>query len=105
MVIPTGCSFFNVKELPERLSNNILISVNTKGYSIMANSSNDIIEVIKTRRCIREYLDKEISDTDIKFLIECAGYAPSGLNMQPWAFLVIRTRIRSCSYRKHARSP
>ncbi|HMB46373.1 MAG TPA: nitroreductase family protein, partial [Candidatus Methanoperedens sp.] len=58
----------------------------------MANSSNDIIEVIKTRRCVREYLDKEISDTDIKFLIDCAVYAPSGLNMQPWGFLVIQNR-------------
>jgi nitroreductase len=58
----------------------------------MANSSIDVIEVIKTRRSIREYLDKEISDTDIKFLIDCAGYAPSGLNMQPWGFLVIKNR-------------
>lgn len=58
----------------------------------MANSSNNIIEVIKTRRCVREYLDKEISDTDIKFLIDCAGYAPSGLNMQPWGFLVIKNK-------------
>jgi len=58
----------------------------------MANNSKDVIEVIKTRRCIREYLDKEISDNDIKFLINCAGYAPSGLNMQPWGFLVIKNR-------------
>jgi nitroreductase len=58
----------------------------------MANFSNDVIEVIKTRRCVREYLDKEISDTDIKFLIDCAVYAPSGLNMQPWGFLVIQNR-------------
>ncbi|MCX9083436.1 MAG: nitroreductase family protein [Candidatus Methanoperedens sp.] len=52
----------------------------------------DIIEIIKSRRCIREYLDKEIPDEDIKFLIDCAGYAPSGLNMQPWAFLVIQNK-------------
>jgi len=58
----------------------------------MAKTSKDVIEVIKTRRCVREYLDKEISDTDIKFLIDCAGYAPSGLNMQPWGFLVIKNR-------------
>ena len=58
----------------------------------MAQSSNDVIEIIKTRRCVREYLDKEISDDDISFLIDCAGYAPSGLNMQPWAFLVIKNK-------------
>jgi nitroreductase len=58
----------------------------------MANSTNDVIEIIKTRRCVRQYLDKEIPDEDISFLIDCAGYAPSGLNMQPWAFLVIKNK-------------
>ncbi len=52
----------------------------------------DIIEIIKTRRCVREYREEQISDTDIEFLIDCAGYAPSGLNMQPWGFLVIKNR-------------
>jgi len=58
----------------------------------MAKSAKDVIEIIKTRRCVRQYLDKEISDDDIRFLIDCAGYAPSGLNMQPWAFLVIKNK-------------
>jgi nitroreductase len=60
----------------------------------MTKTSNDVIEMIKARRCVREYLDKEISDDDIRFLIDCAGYAPSGLNMQPWAFLVIQNKDR-----------
>ena len=58
----------------------------------MAKSSKDVIEIIKTRRCVRQYLDKDISDDDISFLIDCGGYAPSGLNMQPWAFLVIKNK-------------
>jgi nitroreductase len=58
----------------------------------MANSTKDVIEIIKTRRCVRQYLDKDIPDDDIRFLIDCAGYAPSGLNMQPWAFLVIKNK-------------
>ncbi len=49
----------------------------------------DIIEVIKTRRCVREYKEDPVPDEDIKFLIDCARYAPSGLNMQPWSFLVV----------------
>jgi len=52
----------------------------------------DVIEIIKTRRCIREYKEDQIPNEDIKFLIDCAGYAPSGLNMQPWAFLVIKNK-------------
>lgn len=52
----------------------------------------DIIEVIKTRRCVREYKEDPVSDEDIKFLIDCARYAPSGFNMQPWSFLVIKNK-------------
>lgn len=52
----------------------------------------DIIEMIKTRRCVREYKNEPVSDEDIKFLIDCARYAPSGFNMQPWSFLVIKNR-------------
>ncbi len=52
----------------------------------------DIIELIKTRRCVREYKEDQVSDEDIKFLIDCARYAPSGFNMQPWKFLVIKNK-------------
>jgi nitroreductase len=52
----------------------------------------DIIEVIKTRRCVREYKEDQIPDEDIEFLIDCARYAPSGFNMQPWSFLVIKNK-------------
>jgi nitroreductase len=52
----------------------------------------DIIEVIKTRRSVREYKDDDVPDEDIRFLIDCARYAPSGFNMQPWSFLVIKNK-------------
>ncbi len=52
----------------------------------------DIIEIIKTRRCVREYKDNDVSDADIEFLIDCGRYAPSGFNMQPWSFLVIKNK-------------
>jgi len=53
---------------------------------------NDIIEIIKTRRCVREYKEDVVSDGDIQFLIDCARYAPTGFNMQPWSFLVIKNK-------------
>ncbi|MFA4936542.1 MAG: nitroreductase family protein [Candidatus Methanoperedens sp.] len=49
----------------------------------------DIVEIIKTRRSVREFKEDQVSDEDIKFLIDCARFAPSGFNMQPWSFLVI----------------
>ncbi|HUW67118.1 MAG TPA: nitroreductase family protein [Candidatus Nanoarchaeia archaeon] len=53
---------------------------------------NSIIEIIKTRRCVREYTDEPISEEDIEFLIDCARYAPTGFNMQPWSFIVITNK-------------
>ena len=52
----------------------------------------DIIEIIKTRRSVRDYKEDPVSDEDIKFMIDCARYAPSGSNMQPWSFLVIQNK-------------
>jgi nitroreductase len=52
----------------------------------------NIIEIIKTRRCVREYREDTISHEDIKFLIDCAKYAPSGFNIQPWSFMVIKNK-------------
>lgn len=52
----------------------------------------DIIEVIKNRRSVREYKNEQIPDEEIKFIIDCAKYAPSGFNMQPWSFLVIKNK-------------
>lgn len=52
----------------------------------------DVIEIIKTRRCVREFKENAVSDEDIKFLIDCARYAPSGFNLQPWSFLVIKNK-------------
>jgi nitroreductase len=52
----------------------------------------DVIDIIKTRRSVRDYKEDPVSDEDIKFLIDCARYAPSGMNMQPWSFLVIQNK-------------
>lgn len=52
----------------------------------------DIVEMIKTRRSVREFREDAVSEEDIKFLIDCARYAPSGFNLQPWSFLVITNK-------------
>lgn len=52
----------------------------------------DILNLIRTRRSIREYIDKIPSDDIIKTVIEAAGWAPSGLNNQPWRFVIIKDK-------------
>ncbi|MBO8138008.1 MAG: nitroreductase [Desulfotomaculum sp.] len=49
----------------------------------------ETIEAIKTRRSIRKYKDTPVDKELVKELIELAAWAPSAMNIQPWAFLVL----------------
>lgn len=48
------------------------------------------ISEIVTRRSIRHFISKEVSDENIKGIIEAGMWAPSEHNEQPWRFIVIR---------------
>jgi len=50
----------------------------------------DAFELIKTRRSIRKFTDKQVPDEVINRIIEAGMWAPSGLNNQPWKFAVIQ---------------
>ena len=50
---------------------------------------NNVTENICSRRSIRCFSDKPISDESVETLLECARFAPSGLNNQPWRFIVV----------------
>jgi nitroreductase len=49
-----------------------------------------VLDIIKSRRSIRRFLDKPIPLEVLQVLLEAAQWAPSGGNIQPWAFVVIR---------------
>lgn len=51
-----------------------------------------MIKEIADRRSIRKYSDREITDEDIREIIESAILAPSAKNRQPWRFVVVRGR-------------
>lgn len=53
-------------------------------------TSMEIMEIIKTRRSIRKYTALQVSDSLITSILEAGRWAPSGLNNQPWRFMVIR---------------
>ncbi len=53
---------------------------------------NEYLELIKTRRSIRKFKDEKVSEEDIKKIIDAARYAPSGMNSQPWEYIVIRDK-------------
>ena len=52
----------------------------------------DFSVAINTRRSIRSYQDKDVSDALIEKLIRCAMTAPSAGNQQPWHFVIIRDK-------------
>ncbi|OGF65003.1 MAG: hypothetical protein A2Y62_14345 [Candidatus Fischerbacteria bacterium RBG_13_37_8] len=52
----------------------------------------ELLQIIKQRRSIREFTDEPVSDNDIKTLIDAARYAPSNTNRQPWKFIIIRNK-------------
>jgi len=54
----------------------------------------DIKEAIFSRRSIRSYLPKPISDQDIQEMLDAALWAPSAVNFQPWYFVVIKSPER-----------
>ncbi len=50
---------------------------------------NNLIELIKTRRSIRHFLDKPVDKKIIYEVLDAGRWAPSGLNNQPWKFVII----------------
>ncbi len=49
----------------------------------------DVMEAILKRRSIRKFTGEPVSREDIRKILEAGRWAPSGLNNQPWRFLVI----------------
>ncbi len=52
----------------------------------------DIIELIKSRRSIRKYKDTPVKYEDTMKILDAGRWAPSGLNNQPWRFVIIEQR-------------
>jgi len=49
-----------------------------------------MIEAIKKRRAIREYLDEKVSEEKLNAILDSAMYAPSANAKYPWDLVVIR---------------
>jgi len=64
------------------------------------------LNFIKSRFSVRKFKDQDVEDSKIREILECGRQAPSGLNNQPWRFIVIKNtdikeEIADCTkYRK-----
>ena len=64
----------------------------------------ELMEGLLTRRSVRKYQDKPISQEVIEQIVKAGEYAPSAHNTQPWEFLVIRDKEALKHFRMLQRS-
>lgn len=63
----------------------------------------ELFEAMRARRSVRKFLDRDVDDAMIEAILEAARWAPTGGNMQPWEFIVVRSpeqkrRLVDCTY-------
>ena len=61
-------------------------------------------QVISGRRAIRDYTDQPVSKATVESLIKAAIMAPSAMNGQPWAFVVIQDKPLLKQYSDRAKA-
>ena len=52
----------------------------------------NLLELISKRKSVRNYLDKHISDEDLKTILEAGRLAPSWMNVQSWKFILVKSQ-------------
>jgi len=52
----------------------------------------EVYSAIKNRRSIRFFIKKRVSEEKIVSICEAARWAPSGLNNQPWRFVIVHDK-------------
>ena len=60
----------------------------------------ETIEAILSRKSVRQFADKEIEEDKINTLLKAAMAAPSGINLQPWKFIVIKDKDKKEAVKK-----
>ncbi len=77
-------------ELPE--PRYIPLSINALPPEEQRTNAEQFYQLLNRRRTVREYSDKEVPVELIEKAILTAGTAPSGANMQPWRFVVVKNK-------------
>ncbi len=52
----------------------------------------EFVELAHARRSVRRYKPDPVKDEDIQKILECARWAMSGANGQPWEFIVVKDK-------------
>lgn len=52
----------------------------------------DLLNLIQSRKSVRKYSDKHISDGDLRKILEAGRLAPSWMNVQSWKFILVKSQ-------------
>lgn len=52
------------------------------------------LEAIQRRKSIRKFTDKPVSEEHLRKILDAGRLAPTGGNMQPWEFIIIKNKDR-----------
>ena len=56
-------------------------------------ASQAVLDNIFARRSVRSFSDKDVTPEQVETLLKAAMAAPSGMNLQPWRFVVVRDSL------------
>ena len=51
----------------------------------------DLLKLISTRKSVRKYSNKHISNEDLRKILEAGRLAPSWMNVQSWKFILVKS--------------
>lgn len=64
------------------------------GGNTATSNENDAIKNIMSRKSVRSFTDEKITDEQMDIMLKAAMAAPSGMNLQPWSFVVLTDTSR-----------
>ena len=54
------------------------------------NNSQSIVDIIKSRRNTKQFVNRNVTDDELRILLDAAVWAPNHRNIDPWRFFVVR---------------
>ena len=54
------------------------------------NECPDLLTLVKVRSSVRSFKSSKVERAKLEYILEVARLAPSAVNFQPWAFVVVR---------------
>ena len=52
----------------------------------------ELDDCIKGRRSVRSFTDEPVSKEEVQAILEAGTWAPTGMNRQPWKFVIIENK-------------